>query len=333
MEEPEVYRNAASSGFDASGLEEAAALVRQLPRGVTGATQVQQLKLQEQERITAAKAKATELQDFGRQLDQHYRAKVDESNRAYRGQQQHDKTRAEYRDQLARQREMDMLRFREIEKQKQARAAEEAQAREEQIRRDTLEYEAQLRQQTELARVAAETQGNILAQRKNHDIRMEQLRQDRREARKTLMDGIRLAGDTLGRGASEFLSNHSEMTAAVATLSAVALGVYAAKTGTGVAGRYIEARLGKPSLVRETSRQSALDVARHPLKSLIRAVRRGPVGDALGGSDGKPKAIFATPLEARLRRVAESAANTKSNKAPFRHLLLYGESLFHSVFA
>jgi ATPase family AAA domain-containing protein 3A/B len=328
MEEPQVYRNAASSGFDASGLEEAAALVRQLPRGITGATQVQQLKLQEQERITAAKKKATELQEHSRQLDQHYRAKVDESNRAYRGQQQqHDKTRAEYRDQLARQREVDMLRYREIEKQKQARAAEEAQAREEQIRRDTLEYEAQLRQQTELARVAAETKGNILAQRKNHDIRMEQLRQDRREARKTLMDGIRLAGDTLGRGASEFLSNRSEMTAAVATLSAVALGVYAAKTGTGVAGRYIEARLGKPSLVRETSRRSALDVARHPLKSLVRAVRRGPVGDALGGSDGRPRAIFASPLEARLRRVAESAANTKSNKAPFRHLLLYGESL------
>ncbi|CAN0016241.1 unnamed protein product [Discosporangium mesarthrocarpum] len=34
------------------------------------------------------------------------------------------------------------------------------------------------------------------------------------------------------------------MTAAVVTLSAVALGIYVAKTATGIGGRYIEARWG-----------------------------------------------------------------------------------------
>ena len=51
-----------------------------------------------------------------------------------------------------------------------------------------------------------------------------------------------------------------------AGITLVAIGVYAAKMGTGVATRYIEARLGKPSLIRETSRLSFFQGIRHPIK-------------------------------------------------------------------
>ena len=49
-------------------------------------------------------------------------------------------------------------------------------------------------------------------------------------------------------------------------ITAIAVGVYAAKIGTGVVGRFVEARLGKPSLVRETSRLSLVQSIRHPFK-------------------------------------------------------------------
>lgn len=52
----------------------------------------------------------------------------------------------------------------------------------------------------------------------------------------------------------------------VAGLTLLAVGIYSAKNATLVAGRYIEARLGKPSLVRETSRISLLEALRHPLQ-------------------------------------------------------------------
>jgi Domain of unknown function (DUF3523) len=52
----------------------------------------------------------------------------------------------------------------------------------------------------------------------------------------------------------------AQMLAATTTLTALALGIYTAKTGTAVGGRYIEARLGKPSLVRETSKRSLTEV-------------------------------------------------------------------------
>lgn len=53
---------------------------------------------------------------------------------------------------------------------------QELAAKQEKIRRETIELEAQLRQKTELERVKMETEGRILAERKNHDLRLEQVR-------------------------------------------------------------------------------------------------------------------------------------------------------------
>lgn len=45
-----------------------------------------------------------------------------------------------------------------------------------------------------------------------------------------------------------------------------AAGIYGAKYSIGVAARYTEARLGKPSLVRETSRITVLETLKHPIQ-------------------------------------------------------------------
>ena len=59
------------------------------------------------------------------------------------------------------------------------------------------------------------------------------------------------------------------LTFQAATLTLVAAGIYSAKVGTGIAGKFIQARLGKPSLIRETSRLSFLQTLRHPLQVMI----------------------------------------------------------------
>ena len=59
-----------------------------------------------------------------------------------------------------------------------------------------------------------------------------------------------------------------------AGLTLVAFGIYAAKMGTGVAARFIEARLGKPSLIRETSRLSFVQSLRHPIRAMRRIIAR-----------------------------------------------------------
>lgn len=45
--------------------------------------------------------------------------------------------------------------------------------------------------------------------------------------------GIKLAGQTVGTGMQEFLGDKDKMMAATATLTAMALGIYTARTGTG----------------------------------------------------------------------------------------------------
>jgi len=105
-----------------------------------------------------------------------------------------------------------------------------------------LQYEAELRQQTEMARVKAETEGRIMQERKNHDLVLEKQREQAREYRETVLESIKLAGSTVGAGLLEFVSDREKLANSAATVTLLAFGVYAARTSTGIAGRYIEAR-------------------------------------------------------------------------------------------
>lgn len=74
--------------------------------------------------------------------------------------------------------------------------------------------------------------------------------------------------------------------------------------------------LGKPSLVRETSRFSFLEMFRHPIEAL-KNLRKSNT-DPLQG------VILAPRLEARLRDMAIATKNTKQNKGMYRNVLMYG---------
>lgn len=54
----------------------------------------------------------------------------------------------------------------------------------------------------------------------------------------------------------------------------LALGYYSVKHGTGVAARYVEAHIGKPSLIQETSRLTFSEAIKHPLKTQRRLMSK-----------------------------------------------------------
>lgn len=120
----------------------------------------------------------------------------------------------------------------------------------------------------------------------------------------------------MGTGATALLGDWDKILAAAGGLSLLALGVYSAKGSTGVASRYIESRLGKPSLVRETSRFSALDTIRHPVQAAKKLTEKK--SDALAG------VVLAPKLEERLRDVAIATKNTKQNRGMYRNILMHG---------
>ena len=57
-----------------------------------------------------------------------------------------------------------------------------------------------------------------------------------------------------GRGANALLNSPDQLTRVVSTLVALALGVFFSRETARVVGKQVEKYLGKPRLVRETSR-------------------------------------------------------------------------------
>jgi ATPase family AAA domain-containing protein 3A/B len=127
--------------------------------------------------------------------------------------------------------------------------------------------------------VKAEAEARGKVARENHDLTMEEIRVQAQERRKTIIESITTASSAFGTGFQAFLSDWDKVVAAAAGVSLLAGGVYSARMGTGILGRYVEARLGKPSLVRDTSRLTFLDALRHPVMSLKRL--RKSTADAL----------------------------------------------------
>jgi ATPase family AAA domain-containing protein 3A/B len=198
-------------------------------------------------------------------------------------------------------------------------------ARQEEMRRKTAEYESELRTKTEIAKAKAETEGRIQQERLNHDLILQKVRLEATERRETVLKGIADGGKLLGEGVASYLNDTEKLRNTAFTITGIAIGIYTARTSIGITGRFVEARLGKPTLVRETSRLSAGQFVREPLASSKRVL-----GVGVNEQDAMKGIVLEQGLDTQLRKIAVSTAHTKKNRAPFRHLLLHGT--YHTVF-
>ena len=212
-----------------------------------------------------------------------------------------------------------MLRAQQHMQNEQLKKQEEMIARQEQLRRKTAEYEAELKTKTELAKAAAEADGRIKQERVNHDLIVEKLKMEAKEKRDMVLKAIEDGGKMVGDGLASYLDDKEKLRNTAVLLTAVAAGIYTTKTGAGIAGRFIEARLGKPSLVRETSRATVSTFLKHPITSVQRTF-----GFGVKPQDAMKGIVLEEGLDSQLRKIAVSTSHTKKNKAPFRHLLLHG---------
>ena len=192
-------------------------------------------------------------------------------------------------------------------------------ARQEEMRRKTAQYEAELRTKQEIAKAKAEAEGRIMQERQNHDLILDKVRLEASERRDTVLKAIQDGGKLVGEGISSYLDDADKLRNTALTVTGIAVGIYAARTSIGVVGRFVEARLGKPSLIRETSRFSAAQWVRQPVSSTKRLL-----GVGIHEQDAMKGIVLEESLDAQLRKIAVSTAHTKKNRAPFRHLLLHG---------
>lgn len=309
----EAYR------FDSSALERAAQAAKDLERSRFAKEALELSKQQEQTKQQEyfTKMKEYEVHIEHSKVDQK-RVEGEERRKTLQEETKQNQLRAQYQDQLARKRYEDQLQQQQRINDENLRRQEESVAKQEAMRRATIEHEMELRHKNEMKRVEAELRAKAKVDRENQDLTLEQIRLKAAENRVTVLESIKTAGSVLGTGAHAFLADWDKIIAAAGGISLLALGVYSAKGTTGIAARYIEARLGKPSLVRETSRFSLMEVLRHPIQSVQKVFSRFRTQDALSG------VVLAPKLEERLRDIAIATKNTKRNRGMYRNILMHG---------
>ena len=237
------------SGFDPTGLERAAKAAREIDASAHARLAFDVIQAREatkrlehgtRQAAYEMRAREYEMQSVGKEGA--------EARQTLAAQTDHANRQAEYADQLERRRYAANLGA-----QRDARAAElqrhEASlARQEELRRRTLRYEAELREKTELKRAEAEATARARAERETHDLSLARMRAEAAERRETLLRSIGVSFETAGAGLRAFLGDREQMARAVGIASALALGVYGARAAARVAGDHAAARLGRPSL-------------------------------------------------------------------------------------
>ncbi|PAV63701.1 hypothetical protein WR25_07809 [Diploscapter pachys] len=303
--------------FDSTALERAAKAAKDLERFPNAKEALELSRMQEvtRQKEVEQQTKQLEAQIQSMKADQ-ARVMEEERRKTLNEETKHARSRAEYQDQLARKRQEEELASKARLQEDQLRKQEESVKRQEDLRKATIEHELSLKHKYELEKIEAQTKAQAKAARENRDVNLEQLKLHEEELRKTSIEKIRTAGELIGSGLQDFISDPKKITAAVGGLTALAVGWFAAKHSTGVVARYTEARLGKPSLIRETSRVTPLETLKHPIKTAQMVFRKKH--DPLKG------VVLSPALERRLRDIAITTANTRRNNGLFRNVMFYG---------
>lgn len=303
--------------FDSAALERAAQAAKTLERSAHAKDALELSKMQEQTIQIENQKKIKEMEGQIEQMKlEQARVMEEEKRKTLREETKLSQQKSQYQDQLARKRYDDQLAQQARLNEENLRKQEESVQKQEQMKRGSMEYQAELNHKNDMKRIEAELRGKAKIDRENQDILKEQIRLRAQEDRKTRLESIKTAGAVLGEGFKAFISDWDKVTATAAGITLAAAGIYGAKYSIGVAARYTEARLGKPSLVRETSRITVLETLKHPIKIGKKIFKKKE--EVLSGIILKPE------LEERLRDVAIATSHTKKNNGFYRNLLMYG---------
>ena len=109
-ENPSSRKGESVTGFDPEGLERAAKAARELDASRNATSAIELIKTQEATKQHEAAAKRSEMEAYSQQLrQQNIQAEADEARKTLDAQTQHERHRSEYKDELERKRQVDML--------------------------------------------------------------------------------------------------------------------------------------------------------------------------------------------------------------------------------
>ncbi|KAG9510192.1 ATPase family AAA domain-containing protein 3-A, partial [Fragariocoptes setiger] len=309
---PSKSQTATQYRFDSAALERAAKAAKELEKSPL-ADKI--FELTKQQEINRHLELQKQIKEYEAAVE---RTKQEEQRRTLETQAKLSQQRSQYEDQLARRRYEDQLQQQQAHQAEQLRRQEESDAKREAMRKKTIEYESELRRRDQMNVIEAKARARAAIERENKEIYLEQIKTKAAENRLTTIESIKTAGSVIGSGFKDFITDWDRVKSTALGLTLFAGGIYSAKYSILIAGRAIEARIGKPILLQETSRLNAVDLVKHPLQSAKRLYDSRRPEDALKG------VILRPSLEERLRDLAIATRNTKRNRGVYMNVMLYG---------
>jgi len=297
--------------FDASGLERAAAALKEINASPhAGAA----LELQMQ----TAKTKQSEAkQEQSKQDNESWDKKKDYLEKEF----QEKKKLSDYEDTLARKRSEDdrqasaeAAKAQQLMREEHARRIEGLKRRTEQRmqeeRRLTIEKEAAQKAAEIRTEQLAKAEGEMRRERYNHDINLEKVVKGKLAERQTYVDATVAAVKGVGELLGGFIRDADSLTRTVALAGGLFLAFHGTKAGAKVAANVAEAAIGRPSLLRETSRRSWLN----PSALFERKLEAPSLRDIV-----LPPAQFE-----RATNIAAAMKSARERGVSHRNLLLHG---------
>jgi len=313
--------------FDSAALERAAKAAKDLENSPHAK---QLLELQKTAEVTKQLEIQKQNNEFAVNLERLRHEEQRKTDRERLEQQAKiNQQKSQYEDQLARRRYEDQIkaqRLAEDDKQRREklhqeellRRQNEALAQQEDVKRRTIDYELEKKAALKMKQIEADYKARAVYERENADLHIKTQQLKAEDTRKTVLESIEKASTVIGQGFRSFITDWDKIRSTALGLTLFAGGIYGAKYSVSMTARAIEARIGRPKLLKETSRLNAIDLLSHPIKSFQRIRDSRRPEDALKG------VIFRPTIEEELRDVAIATRNTKTNKSFYRNFMFYG---------
>ncbi|GMH67526.1 hypothetical protein TL16_g04702, partial [Triparma laevis f. inornata] len=174
----------------------------------------------------------------------------------------------------------------------------------------------------------AEALAKAEAERMNEDVTLRLMKAEAEQARIRNVAAVKEGFEWLGKGFSEFLNNPRDVMIMVGYFALAMSGVYLAKEMAIFVRVVFESMMGKPKLIRETTKKSWF------LSQIIRLWEAIASLAGIGVMDGKAvlkyceeifeDVILEGELKQRVVGLAMSAKKAREYDAPHRHVLFYG---------
>lgn len=327
-----------TGNFDPTALERGAKALKELDQSANSNKAFELIKLQE---LTKQKEYEKQMEELSLQrmqtMNNRTRIENEEKRKTINYQQEQERITAEYKTKLEAEAYQKKLMDQQRQNEEWLRNQHEQYLRQENIRkRNELELlnlkmkqikeEKLLERENIKAKIQEENKGLIERERKNLDIHLKTLRVQADEQRKTKLESINKYFEQFNNSFFLFLSDKEKLKRFVLAITLTSVGIYTTKHTTRIMRSYVEMKLGKPKLIRETSlwhinKFFDLFNFKNGFKWMKKKIVKGEKGKENKFFD---QIILNEELKEKLTWSINSLKNSRQYDLHLKNILLYG---------